>query len=86
MAQKSLSQLENDIQTLRARLEAAEAEYKSRKDSQLARAATMLAKQDPAFKAALDKAMGVKAPAAASAVASPAPAAAQKAPPVQVKV
>ena len=61
MAQKSLTQLDSDIQALRARLEAAESEYKGRKDAQIARAATTLAKLDPAFSAALDRIMDGRA-------------------------
>lgn len=70
MAQKTLKELEERIKKNRAQIEEDEKELKARRDGVIARAAMMLAKSDPAFKAALDKLMD--APAAAAATATPA--------------
>lgn len=78
MAQKTLKELEERIKKNRAQIEEDEKELKARRDGVIARAAMMLAKSDPAFKAALDKLMD--APSAATPAAAPMKASAPSAP------
>lgn len=62
MSKKSIIDLEEYVANLRKRLDEAENELNVRKQSQIARAAMMLAKTDPVFAAALNKAMGIETP------------------------